>query len=109
VTASRRHRRSRPVAAPGAARCLQLPAFRLARTRSARRDQRWIRSARRDRRRGPRHRRARYRRVRAAVVINEGLPRWIESQALLRRLTLTLGEAAHLCGNPVKEVLRRWI
>jgi len=26
-----------------------------------------------------------------------------------RRLTLPLGEAAHLCGNPVKEVIRRWI
>jgi hypothetical protein len=33
----------------------------------------------------------------------------MESQALWRRVTLTLGEAAHLCGNPVKEGVRRWI
>jgi hypothetical protein len=26
-----------------------------------------------------------------------------------RRLTLPLGEAAHLCGNPVKETVHRWI
>jgi hypothetical protein len=26
-----------------------------------------------------------------------------------RGLTLTLGEAAHLCANPVKEAVRTWI